>query len=173
MQILVIGSMNMDLVVQTEEYPSKGETIKGYGLFQIPGGKGTNQACAVGKLGGDVGFIGACGWDEYAEVLLANLNRLGVSTCYIERVNKNTGIGMITVEKSGDNRIIVIPGANEDVTPAIIEKNKEVIKQSNIILLQMEIPLDTVIQAIEVADRYDKIVILDPAPAYELPRLYT
>lgn len=169
MDILVIGSMNMDLVVKADRYPVNGETVIGSDFQQIPGGKGANQACAIAKLGGKVGFIGACGEDEYGKQLLTNLENCGVDTGFIETVDKSTGIAAITVEKNGDNRIIIIPGANKEVSPNIIENNKNYIKKANIILLQLEIPLNTVIYTIKMAKKYNKTVILDPAPARKLP----
>ena len=169
MQVLVIGSMNMDLVVETDRCPVAGETVTGRSFSQVPGGKGANQACAVGKLSGAVGFIGACGKDEYGNLLLESLKNAGVKTDHVEIVEKTTGIAVIILEQAGDNRIIIIPGANNELTPAIVKKNEEIIKQANILLLQLEIPLDTVIYAIEMASEYRKTVILDPAPACHLP----
>lgn len=169
MQVLVIGSMNIDLVVETDRCPVSGETVTGRSFSQIPGGKGANQACAVGKLGGDVGFIGACGKDEYGNLLLKSLKDAGVQPDHVERVEKNTGIAVITLEQAGDNRIIIIPGANGELTPAVVKKNEEVIKQADILLLQLEIPLETVTYAIETAKAHKKTVILDPAPACLLP----
>lgn len=169
MQILVIGSMNMDLVVETEKNPLAGETVVGNTFSQIPGGKGANQACAIGRLQGDVGFIGACGRDEYGNILIDSLKTAGVNVNNIERVDDTTGVAFITVEKGGENRIIIIPGANEHVTKALIAEKEDQIKEANIVLLQLEIPLDTVLYSIEMASRYDTTIILDPAPAYKLP----
>lgn len=169
MQFLVIGSMNMDLVVETNKYPIGGETVRGKSFHQIPGGKGANQACAIGRLGGDVSFIGACGKDEYGNILINNMKDAGVNVDNIERVDKSTGIASITIEKNGENRIIIIPGANAYLTPSVIKKNEMLIKKASIIILQLEIPLETVFEAIKFANKYNKEIILDPAPACDLP----
>lgn len=159
----------MDLIVEVEKHPSKGETITGKAFSQLPGGKGANQACTIGKLQGNVALIGACGKDEYTNIVLNSLRTCGVDVNYIERVEDTTGVAFITVEKSGENRIIVIPGANERVSKTLIARNEKLIKEANIVLLQMEIPIETVIYSIEMASRYDKTIILDPAPARKLP----
>ncbi|SJZ32788.1 ribokinase [Selenihalanaerobacter shriftii] len=167
--ILVIGSMNMDLVVQTGRYPDKGETIIGKDFDQIPGGKGANQALAVGKLGGSVSFIGACGNDNFGDELLSSLKTGGVNVDNVFRVEENTGIAAITVEEDGDNRIIVVSGANSKLSSSMIDKLEDEIKEVEAILLQMEIPLKTIVHTIELAHQYQTTVILDPAPAQELP----
>ncbi len=159
----------MDLVVETEKYPLEGETVIGNAFSQVPGGKGANQACAIGRLQGDVGFIGACGRDQYGNILIDSLKKAGVDANNIERVDDTSGIAFITVEKAGENRIIIIPGANKRVSKELITKNEKHIKEANIVLLQLEIPLNTVLYSIEMANRYGKTVILDPAPACQLP----
>lgn len=169
MEILVVGSMNMDLVVETEKYPVRGETVIGKNFSQFAGGKGANQACAIGKLGGDVGFISACGNDEYGDMLIRNLDKYNVNVSNIERFDETSGVALITVDQTGENRIIVVSGANERVSTSMIAEKEKIIKEANIILLQMEIPLETVIYTIEMASRYDTTVILDPAPASKLP----
>ncbi|MBM7622546.1 ribokinase [Sporohalobacter salinus] len=168
-EILVIGSMNMDLVVQAETYPQAGETILGSSFDQIPGGKGANQAVAVGRLEGDVGFIGACGNDDFGDKLLTNLNQAGVNIDNIFRTDINTGIAAITVEESGENRIIVVPGANHELTPTKINSLEDRIGQAEVILLQLEIPLETILHIVDLAENYQTKVILDPAPAQKLP----
>ncbi|TDX51572.1 ribokinase [Orenia marismortui] len=167
--ILVIGSMNMDLVVQTPRAPKKGETIMGSNFSQIPGGKGANQALAAGKLGGDVNFIGCCGQDAFGDELLDSLKTGGVNIDDVIRVEGSSGIANITIEEDGDNRIIVVSGANSKVTPEVIESFEAKIKVAKILLLQLEIPLESVSKAIELANKYGAIVILDPAPAVKLP----
>ncbi|PRX28889.1 ribokinase [Orenia metallireducens] len=167
--ILVIGSMNMDLVVQTPRAPKKGETIMGNKFSQIPGGKGANQALAAGKLGGEVNFIGCCGQDAFGDELLESLKTGGVNIDDVLRVEGSSGVANITIEDDGDNRIIVVAGANSKVTPEVIESFKAKIKAAKILLLQLEIPLESVSKAIEFANKYDTTVILDPAPAVKLP----
>ncbi len=168
-QLLVIGSMNMDLVVETEKYPVRGETVVGKSFFRVPGGKGANQACTIGKLQGNVAFIGACGKDDYGNLLVKSLHESGVAVDNIKRVDETTGIALITVEHGGESRIIIVPGANQKLTTSTIAEREHQIKEANIILLQLEIPLETVIYTIEMARRYRKTVILDPAPACKLP----
>ena len=167
-KIVVIGSMNMDLVVETDKIPKKGETVLGNKFHQIPGGKGANQAVAAGKLGGNVSFIGACGDDNFGDILLSNLKKEGVNTKNIHRVKENTGIASITVETDGDNRIIVVPGANHLLTPKIITKHADIIKNASVLLLQLEIPINSVEKAIELGDKFETTIILDPAPAQKL-----
>src|SRR6056297_681602 len=167
-EIVVIGSMNMDLVVETDKIPKKGETVLGNKFHQIPGGKGANQAVAAGKLGGNVSFIGACGDDNFGDILLSNLKKEGVNTKNIHRVKENTGIASITVETDGDNRIIVVPGANHLLTPKIITKHADIIKNASVLLLQLEIPINSVEKAIELGDKFETTIILDPAPTQKL-----
>lgn len=166
---LVIGSMNMDLVFKTPEVPEKGETILGSSFQQIPGGKGANQAAAIGKLGGKVEFIGACGQDDYGDFLLHSLTQKGVITNNVFRIEENTGIAGIIVEADGDNRIIVVQGANSSLSTKMIAQIEEKIKNAGYLLLQMEIPLKTIIYCIELACYHQTRVILDPAPAQKLP----
>jgi len=167
--VLVIGSINMDLVIKTERYPIKGETVIGGDFFQLPGGKGANQACTVSRLGGDVGFVGACGNDIFGQEVSDNLIRLGVDISDLYRVDERTGIAVITIEKDGDNRIIVAQGANKKITVNMIDRLEEKIKKAEVILLQLEIPLKAVLHTIGLAKKHDTIVILDPAPAQKLP----
>ncbi len=167
--ILVVGSMNIDLVVQTDRYPKSGETIIGKDIIQIPGGKGANQAAAAGKLGGNVAFIGACGKDNFGDRLLSSLEDSGINISNTYRLDDTTGIANIIVDGSGSNRIIIIQGANFQLTPPLIEKASELIKNADVVLLQLEIPLESVKFTIELAKKYQTKVILDPAPAQKLP----
>lgn len=168
-KILVVGSMNMDLVVKTDQFPQKGETVKGLAFNLIPGGKGANQALAAAKLGGDVTFIGACGKDDFGKSVLSSLQLGGVNTDKVVKVDKSTGIAAITVEKDGDNRIIIVEGANGEVNEDLIDGFEEEIREAEVVLLQMEIPLDGIIHTIEIADRYNTKIVTDPAPARKLP----
>lgn len=169
-EIVVVGSMNMDFVFSADRYPQQGETIIGNKFVVTPGGKGANQAAAIGKLGGKVSFVSACGNDIYGEQLLLNLEKMGVNVENVYRFeNTSTGVAAITLEKNGENRIIVIPGANNRLSPAIIDKFREKIIKAQVVLLQLEIPLETVIKTIEIAHEYQIKVVVDPAPARELP----
>ncbi len=164
-KILVIGSLNMDMMVEVDHMPTVGETILSLGLKYNPGGKGANQACALGKLGVDVTLLGAVGKDSYADMQRNSLSEAGVDISrLIERENTSTGIALIPVNREGDNCIIVIQGANATMSRTDIDNNLDLIRSCDIVLFQMEIPIDTVCYAAEKAKEFGKTVILDPAP---------
>ncbi|MCD7817906.1 MAG: ribokinase [Lachnospiraceae bacterium] len=164
-KILVIGSLNVDMVVDVDHMPAVGETILSGGLKYVPGGKGANQACAVGRLGAAVTMLGAVGNDSYAEMQRKSLRESGVDVSkLIVREEAPTGIALIPVNTEGDNYIIVISGANATLTPEDIDRNIALIEESDIIMFQLEIPLDTVLHAARLAKKLGKTVILDPAP---------
>ena len=165
-RILVVGSLNMDIVIETPCMPKAGETIAGKSIAQIPGGKGANQAFAAGKLGGNIAMMGAVGNDEKGEKLLESLKGVGVDISRIEVMNDiPTGQAFITVDDQGENAIIIIAGANGKVTKELIDSNLALIKQSDIIIMQLEIPLEIVGYVKKIVEEDGKIVILDPAPA--------
>jgi ribokinase len=165
-KILIVGSLNMDFVIDVDEMPKVGETIICEGFELFPGGKGANQAYAVGKLGGEVSMIGAVGKDVYGEKLIENLKSAGVITKGIEIMgNCNTGTAFITVNKIGENSIIVIPGANNSITKETIDKNITLIDDCDIVVMQLEIPIEIVMYVATIAKQKGKTVILDPAPA--------
>ncbi|MFP4371461.1 MAG: ribokinase [Halanaerobium sp.] len=167
--ILVIGSMNMDLVVETDRYPEEGETIIGGKFEQIPGGKGANQALAAAKLGNNVEFIGACGDDSFAPKLKSSLENGGAEINNIFEIKGvSTGVAVITVDSAGNNRIIVSPGANYKLDQQKIEKIKDKIIEAQILLLQLEIPVETIEKIVEIAAANQTKIILDPAPAQKL-----
>lgn len=166
--ILVVGSMNMDLVVNTEEIPKVGETVLGKSLTQIPGGKGANQGVAMAKLNGDITFLGKVGNDSFGDTLLQSMSMANVNTSYIEKVSESTGIAIINVDKSGSNNIVVIPGANWMVDSDYLNRNKDVFKKADVVVFQLEIPLETVKQGLKMAKKYNKTTILNPAPAFDL-----
>ncbi|MDD4689982.1 MAG: ribokinase [Eubacteriales bacterium] len=172
MKIVVIGSINTDLVINTERLPRIGETINGSGFSVNCGGKGANQAIAAAKLGGDVSFIGAVGNDANGEMALGNLKTGNVSTTYIEKVSVNTGVAVITVA-GGDNCIVLDSGANGMITKEIIDKNEGLIKSADAVIMQLEIPMETVTYAAQVAKRHNVKVILNPAPIIALPKELT
>ncbi|WP_026702144.1 ribokinase [Salibacterium aidingense] len=168
-KITVIGSINMDLVTSTGRVPEQGETVLGDDFATIPGGKGANQAVAAAKLGAEVEFIGRVGRDVFGERLTENMKSQGVSVRYLEPVTeKPTGTASILLSEQ-DNRIIVVPGANLAVTPEVVESHENVIAGSDILLLQLEIPLESVAKAAELAKKHHTTVILNPAPVQELP----
>ena len=167
-KILVIGSLNMDFVINVDEMPKKGETIMGIDMVQNPGGKGANQAYALGKLGGASAMIGAVGKDSYGEKLIMNLESVNVDTSGIKKCDGTyTGNAFVYVDRNGENSITVMAGANHCVTTELIDENIELIKESDIVIMQLEIPLDTAVYAAKRAFELGKTVILDPAPAPE------
>lgn len=168
-KIAVIGSINMDLTAQAERLPGKGETVSATGLQYVPGGKGANQAVAAARMGGDVAMFGCVGDDAFADRLIENLGQNGVDTTYIRRVaGVSSGIAMITVAEN-DNCIVVVPGANHCVTPAYLDEVKDAVLSADILILQNEIPLDTVAYAMELGRQAGKLVIYNPAPAAPVP----
>lgn len=169
-KVVVIGSLNMDIVVETRQIPQIGETLLGDRVRFIPGGKGANQAVAAARLGAVTSMIGAVGTDAFGDELLAVLSRDGVDVGGVKRLpDAATGIASIYVA-DGDNSIVVVPGANERVTPADIDRHADKLEQADIVLLQLEIPVETVLYAARTAKTLGKKVILNPAPARELPR---
>ncbi|MEH7249327.1 ribokinase [Neobacillus niacini] len=169
-KITVIGSINMDLVTSTNQIPKVGETVLGHSFHTIPGGKGANQAVAAARLGADVTMIGAVGDDSFGEMLVDHLTNQGISTENIMKVkDTSTGIASITLS-DGDNSIIVVSGANNHITPAVIGKNADKILNSDLVLLQLEIPLESVIRAVEIAKKHGILTIVNPAPFQRLPK---
>jgi ribokinase len=169
-KITVIGSINMDLVTSTTQIPKVGETVLGQSFHSIPGGKGANQAVAAARLGGDVTMIGAVGDDSFGRTLVDHLTHQGINTKNIIEVKDvSSGIASIILS-AADNSIIVVPGANNSITPEIIEKHEDIIRASSILLLQLEIPLESVIRAIELAKKHGVLTILNPAPIQKLPK---
>ncbi len=167
-KIVVLGSINMDLVTFCERSPRGGETLFGKEFRQIPGGKGANQAVAMGKLGADVIMLGKVGTEGMGEILLKSMEKDGVKTDRIEKSSVTTGIAKIIVEENGQNRILVVPGANGDVDNTYIERNIETIKNSDILVCQLEIPIESVKYAFGKAKEMGKITVLNPAPAAHL-----
>lgn len=165
-KILVIGSLNIDMVVGVDHTPAAGETILSNGNMEmIPGGKGANQACAAGCLGANVIMLGAVGNDMYADRQLQSLKQAGVDVSrVIRRADSTTGLAFITVNCDGDNSIVVVSGANATLSEKDIDDNIDLIKESDIVILQLEIPLSTVCCAAKTAKSLGKMVILDPAP---------
>ena len=164
-RILVIGSLNMDLSISVDHLPAAGETIIANSMQVIPGGKGANQAFAVGKLGGDVTMLGAVGRDEYGAKLIESLKGAGVKTDYVIIEDQtSSGMALISVDKEGENSIVVIAGANNVISVEDIEAALPLILRSDIVILQLEIPFETVLYAAKVAKREGKYVVLDPAP---------
>ncbi len=158
----------MDLVVNVEKLPKEGETLLGSGLSEVPGGKGANQAAAIGKLGIPVSMIGKVGTDASGSVLIEALRSAGVDVSSVMVSQSPTGMALITVDQAASNHIVVIPGANGDLTPSDIERQRAVIEQSDIVVLQLEIPVETVAYTLKMAKSLGKKTVLNPAPAREL-----
>lgn len=161
----VIGSSSMDLVVTASKRPNKGETILGESFKTVPGGKGANQAVAAARLGAEVYMVGCVGDDGFGEKIVNNFISNGVVTTYVEPVTRSeTGTAHITLA-DGDNSIIVVKGANNYVTPEFVEKALDVIRKSDIVLIQQEIPEETVEYVTEICFANDVPLLLNPAPA--------
>ncbi len=166
--ITVIGSLNMDFVVQVERLPRPGETVLSGGFASIPGGKGANQACAAGKLGGRVRMVGRVGDDAFGERLRAGLADVGVDTSAVRMTEATpSGVALIFVEAGGQNQIVVASGANGLLTPADVTRALGS-AESGLLLLQLESPLETIEQAARLGNGRGMTVLLDPAPARPL-----
>ena len=164
--ILVIGSLNMDLSIDLAKMPVTGETILGRGIAYKAGGKGANQACAAGKLGGRVRMLGCVGQDEFGQKLVKSLSESGVEADYIkESRDLPTGTAVIYVDDNGDNSIVVIPGANMACDIEYLKEQDEQFHWCDYVVLQMEIPYEAVWYSVKRAKELGKMVILNPAPA--------
>jgi ribokinase len=167
--IVVVGSINTDLVAGAARLPVAGETVLG-SSFQIhPGGKGANQAVAVSRLDYPVQLIGKVGADQFGEQARSYLQSAGVDISGVEVDEGASGVAMIAVSPHGDNSIIVVPGANAHVSPDFIDAHREMIRSAGLVLTQLEIPIDTVQHLAELCWREGIPLMLDPAPAQDLP----
>ncbi len=167
-KIVVIGSINMDLVVRTKQMPIPGQTVAGNKFATIPGGKGANQAIAAAHCNEQVTMVARVGNDDFGERLLLGLKANGVNTSKI-MVTEGvaTGVAMIIVDQIGENAICIAAGANGMLTKEDIDENMDVIAEADVVLLQNEIPLETTCYAIQQAKRHQTPVILNPAPPIE------
>ncbi|GAB6152787.1 ribokinase [Desulfosporosinus burensis] len=169
-KIVVIGSLNMDLVVKAVRAPKRGETVHGEEIHFVPGGKGANQAVGLARLGAQTTMIGAVGSDAFGVELMKALQMDGVNTSSIKVLDSEaTGIASILLAE-GDNSIVVVPGANAQCLPEDLDRYEEIITEADLVLLQLEIPLVTVEHAIKLARKHGKPVMLNPAPALSLSR---
>lgn len=169
MGILVIGSFMMDLVVRTERFPHSGETVIGTSFSKFPGGKGANQAVAAARLGADVTMVGKVGSDLFGDEFLETLKNEGINTANILRDTQYpTGVGSITLEKNGNNRIVVVPGANLHYYSSELDSIKSLIQSSDLLIVQLEMDLNMIEQAVAYAVEVQVPVILNPAPAQKL-----
>lgn len=168
-KILVIGSSNTDMVIRTGHLPLPGETVIGGTFFMNPGGKGANQAVTVARLGGRVSFICKTGSDIFGHQANQLFNEEGIDTSYVFSDTKNpSGVALITVDTQAENCIVVAPGANAHLTPDDLHRAAEAVQAVDLVLLQLEIPMQTVEEAALMAHRLGKKVVLNPAPASAL-----
>jgi ribokinase len=165
-RIGVIGSNNVDLVTYVNRLPVPGETLEAPRFEMGPGGKGANQAVAAAKLGAEVVFLTAVGGDLFGDNTIRNLGALGIDTSYMRRVaGKASGVATILVEPNGENCILIVKGANAELSPADVERAGEALKTCDLILMQLEIPLETVYAAIRFGKTHGVRTMLNPAPA--------
>ena len=169
-KILVVGSSNTDMVIKTKNFPLPGETVLGGEFMMNPGGKGANQAVSAARLGAEVSFLSKVGNDIFGKQALQNFKKEGINTDFVfSDAEHPSGIALITVDHKGENNIVVAPGANGTLTVADLQLAHTEFEKCEIVLIQLEIPVDTVVAATEIAARLGKKVILNPAPAALLP----
>lgn len=167
--IVVVGSINADLVAQVERIPRCGETVLGSDFQIHPGGKGANQAVAVARLGYPVFMIGKLGSDAFGPQLRRSMSCAGVDVSAVDTIEGASGVALIEVGPKGENSIVVAPGANTRLLPQDIDANIEIIREAGLVLIQLEIPLETVAHLTAVCAREHVPVVMDPAPAQRLP----
>jgi len=165
-KVVVVGSLNMDLVVRAQRLPRAGETLPGERFFTVPGGKGANQAVAAARLGASVAMIGNVGDDDYGRQLHQALSAegidcQGVSTC----PGVSSGVALITVDAASQNCIVIIPGGNGLLTPQSVQHFEALLQAAQVVICQLEVPVDTVAWTLRRARELGKQVILNPAPA--------
>lgn len=169
-QILVVGSSNTDMVIKAAHLPRPGETILGGTFFMNPGGKGANQAVAIARLGGPVIFICKTGSDIFGHQSQQLFEEEGINTSYVFSDSGNpSGVALITVDEKAENCIVVASGANANLLPSDLEKAEEAIERADLVLMQLEVPMETVCFVADIAWQKGKKVILNPAPAHPLP----
>lgn len=169
--ITVLGSLNMDLITKTERIPDIGETVWGGEFKMSAGGKGLNQAVAAGRLSGDVSFLGKIGDDYFGKKLLKKMKREPIDTTYLKiEENRQTGIASIMADSKGRNIITVAPNVNSTVSLEEFKGVEELLKETNIFLTQLELPVSTVKEGIEKASESETKIILNPAPARSIPK---
>ena len=169
--ILVVGSINMDLVIKTPRVPAPGENVFGKDFQTIPGGKGANQAVGVARLGCRTLLAGRVGKDNFGDSLLASLRDVGVDTTHVERdAEVSTGIALIMIDQKGENSIVIATGANGRFSRESVGKLTEAIRSVDLVLLQLELPLDAVAEVVEIARKLGKSVVLDAGPPCTEPR---
>src|SRR5579863_2499667 len=167
--IVIVGSITMDLVTRTPRIPSIGQTLIGTGFETTPGGKGANQAVAAARLGYAVTMVAKVGDDAYGPALIENLKRAGVETAGMSQISGSSGLAPMFVADDGLNAIVVVPGANGKMGRSTIDAHAELIRSAGMVLCQLEIPMDTLCYTLEFCAKAAVPVMLDPAPAADLP----
>ena len=171
MSICVVGSSNTDLILNVKNFPTVGETIVGKNFEISQGGKGANQAVSIAKLGGDATFLANVGLDEFGESSIKTYQKFGIKTNHIQKIkNEKTGTALIFINEKGENIIGISSGANACLNTSYIKKNKSIIQKSNFILTQLEIPIDSILYLSQLAKEFQIPLILNPAPAFNLPK---
>jgi ribokinase len=166
--VVVLGSVNMDLVTTVDRLPTPGETVLGNSFTRVPGGKGANQAIAAARAGGQVAFIGAVGDDDFGGQLRDALQAGGVSLDRLRRTAGQSGLAAISVDENAENTIIVVPGANDTLT-GLTDDDRDIIRTAGILVCQLEIPMAAVITGAGIASAAGVPVLLNPSPVAELP----
>ncbi len=170
-QLVVVGSMNMDLTVKVKRLPSRGETLVASHFQTSPGGKGANQAVAAARLGGAVTMVGRVGADAYGRTLLSSLETNGVDASFVTTdPGSPTGTAVVTVDDGGANTIVVFPGANARCSPSDVEAAASAIRRAQAVVVQLEIPLDAAEEALRIGRGHSVVTVLNPAPAQAIPR---
>ncbi|RWA25355.1 ribokinase [Pseudomonas veronii] len=164
-KVVVVGSLNMDLVTRASRLPRAGETLIGQSFSTVPGGKGANQAVASARLGAEVAMIGCIGSDAYGVQLRDALLAEGIDCQAVSRVDGSSGVALIVVDDSSQNAIVIVAGSNGELTPASLQAADAVLQAADVIVCQLEVPLETVGYALKRGRELGKTVILNPAPA--------
>lgn len=169
-RVVVIGSSNTDMVVKAARIPQPGETVLGGAFVMVPGGKGANQAVAAARLGAEVTLVARLGDDLFAEASLRSFREAGIRTEAVVRdPDAASGVALILVDEGGENAIAVAPGANARLTPADVDRAEAALRAADMVVLQLEVPMATVLHALRLAKRHGRQVILNPAPAAPVP----
>jgi len=170
-KIVVIGSINTDMVVRSSQLPYPGQTLMGHSFHTTGGGKGANQAVAAARLGAEVSLIARIGDDAFGKISIENFKKekINIENIYTDN-NAPSGVAFIVVDDKGENIIVVAPGANASLNEKDIQDAEDVIKKADIILFQLEIPMSTVAEGIKLAKKHNRMVMLNPAPAVSIPK---
>jgi ribokinase len=167
--VVVVGSLNMDLVARVQRLPVPGETVPGSSFDTVPGGKGANQAVAAARLGAGTAMIGCVGDDAFGGRLRAGLEQDGIDCRAVKTVAGSSGVALIVVDQAGRNGIVVVPGANGQLGPADVDAAEPMLAAAQIVALQLEIPLETALHTARRARALGRTVVLNPSPARPLP----